>query len=155
MLHDSESPMLTRLVYHSENHLGANGDRMIPKLNAIMDVSVRNNARDKITGALLFDTLWFLQILEGEREIVSAALRRIVADERHSDVTIMEAQPIAERGFGQWSMGIAMLRGEQAPLLERHGLGARLDPRRMSGDQAVALARDLSSSLQSRMAAAA
>jgi hypothetical protein len=147
--------MLTRLIYHSENHLGANGDRMIPKLNAIMDASARNNARDDITGALLFDPLWFVQILEGERDAVSATLRRIMTDERHADVTIMDARPIAGRQFGQWWMGLAMLRGDTAPLLERHGLGPRLDPRRMTGDQAVAVAADLSDTLRDRLASAA
>ena len=147
--------MLTRLIYHSENHLGANGDRMIPKLNAIMDASARNNARNAITGALLFDTLWFLQILEGDRAAVSATLRRIMADERHSDVTIMDASPVAERSFGQWSMGLALLRGDAAALFQRHGLGPRLDPRRMTGDQAVALACDLSDGLQARLPASA
>jgi len=147
--------MLTRLVYHSENHLGANGDRMIPKLNAIMDASVRNNARNAVTGALLFDTLWFLQILEGDRDAVSATLRRIIADERHSDVTIMDARPVAERRFERWSMGLAMLRSDNAALLQRYGLGARLDPRRMTGDQAVALACDLADRLQARLPASA
>ncbi len=56
--------MLTRLVYHSENHLGAVGGTMIADLNAILDVSNRNNEKAGITGALLFDTLWFVQILE-------------------------------------------------------------------------------------------
>mgnify|MGYP000845570253 CR=1 FL=1 len=147
--------MLTRLIYHSENHLGANGDRMIPKLNAIMDASNRNNARDGITGALLFDPLWFVQILEGEREAVSATLRRIIGDDRHADVTIMDARSIEARRFGQWWMGLAMLRGETPSLLTRHGLGERLDPRRISGDQVLALACDLSQRLQSRVPASA
>jgi hypothetical protein len=142
--------MLTRLIYHSENHLGANGDRMIPKLNAILDVSNRNNARDGITGALLFDTLWFIQILEGERAAVSATLHRIMGDERHTDVVIMDARPADARLFGRWWMGLAMLRGNEQLLLARYGLGTRLDPRRMTGEQVLALAQDLSGSLDLR-----
>jgi hypothetical protein len=138
--------MLTRLVYHSENHLGSNGSAMIAGLNQIMDAANRNNERDGLTGALLFDTLWFVQILEGEREAISATLARIIGDERHDRVTVMEARPIRERSFGNWWMGLAMLRGDNAVLFERHGLGARLDPRQMTGEQAVALARDLAGS---------
>ena len=59
--------MLTRLVYHSENHLGHDKGRMIADLNAIMDSANRNNQKHNVTGALIFDTLWFVQILEGER----------------------------------------------------------------------------------------
>lgn len=136
--------MLSRLVYHSENHLGAADGKMIASLNAIMDASNRNNERDGVSGALLFDTLWFVQILEGEREAISATLRRILPDERHADVTIMDCQPIENRLFANWWMGLGLLRGDNSDLYARHGLGKRLDPRIMSGDQAVALALDLS-----------
>jgi hypothetical protein len=146
--------MLARIVYHSENHLGSSGGGMIADLNTIMDLANRNNERDGITGALLFDTLWFVQILEGEREAISATLRRIMRDERHDSVTVMEARAIRERAFGNWWMGIAMLRGDNAPLFERHGIGPRLDPRSMTGEQAVGLARELAGSTFSRRVAA-
>ena len=48
--------MLTRLIYHSENHLGVADGKMIAELNAIMDTANRNNKRDGLTGALIFDT---------------------------------------------------------------------------------------------------
>ena len=148
--------MLTRLIYHSENHLGSTGGKMIASLNSILDASNRNNQRDGLTGALLFDTLWFIQILEGEREAVSATLRRIMGDERHDAVTVMDARPIEARQFGNWWMGLAMLRGDSQQLLARHGLGPRLDPRVMSGDQTMALALDLANgNLNRRIDAAA
>ena len=59
--------MLTRLIYYSENHLGASDGKMIRDLNAILDTSNRNNEKAGITGALVLDTVWFMQILEGER----------------------------------------------------------------------------------------
>lgn len=136
--------MLTRLVYHSENHLGAIDGRMIASLNAIMDASNRNNERDGVTGALLFDTLWFVQILEGEREAISATLRRILSDERHDAVTIMDCRPIDDRLFANWWMGLGLLRGDNSELYARHAIGPRLNPRVLSGDQAVALALDIS-----------
>jgi hypothetical protein len=138
------SAMLSRLIYHSENHLGAVDGKMIAGLNTIMDASNRNNERDGISGALLFDTLWFVQILEGEREAISATLRRILSDERHDAVTIMDCQPIDERLFANWWMGLGFLRGDNSELYARHGIGKRLNPRIMTGDQTVALALDLS-----------
>src|SRR5215213_2841436 len=101
--------MLTRLIYHSENHLGASGSTMIAELNDILDVSNRNNERSGLTGALLFDTLWFVQILEGEREAVSATFRRIAADTRHDGVTLMDVRPVDKRLFGNWWMGLCLL----------------------------------------------
>jgi hypothetical protein len=135
--------MLTRLIYHSENHLGLENGKMIADLNAIMDAANRNNEKNNITGALIFDTLWFVQILEGERVAVSETLRRIMTDSRHDAITVMDARPIAERQFSNWWMGLALLRGDSGGLYARHGLGTRLDPRTMTGEQTVALALDL------------
>ena len=147
--------MLFRLVYCSENHLGASDGKMVAGLNDILAACERNNRRDDITGALLFDTLWFIQILEGERQAVSKTLRRILADERHSDLTVMDARPAERRLFANWWMGVAMLRGGEQDLLSRHGL-SRLDPRVMTGDTAIAIAADLAGSgLQRRLAPAA
>ena len=143
--------MLTRLIYHSENHLGQEKGKMIADLNAIMDSANRNNEKSNITGALIFDTLWFVQILEGERVAVSETLRRIMADGRHDAVTVMDARPIEERQFGNWWMGLALLRGDNAALR-----GGRLDPRTMSGEQAVALALELAKAgLNRKLAASA
>ena len=148
--------MLSRLIYHSENHLGAAGGKMIADLNTIMDAANRNNQRDGLTGALVFDTLWFVQILEGEREAVSATFRRIAKDERHDAVTLMDVRPADERLFGNWWMGLGLLRGDNGALYARHCIGERLDPRRLSGEQILALARDLASTgLNRRVAAAA
>lgn len=65
-----------------------------------------------------------------------------MADERHHGVVVMEGVPISEREFGNWWMGLALLRGDQSALFRKLGLGRRLDPRAMSGDQVLELARD-------------
>ncbi|HWM80976.1 MAG TPA: BLUF domain-containing protein [Pseudolabrys sp.] len=133
--------MLTRLIYHSENHLASNR-KLIAGLNGIMDRASRNNQRDGITGALLFDTLWFVQILEGDREKISATLRRIMHDERHDAVTIMDCRPIAERLFAKSWMGLAMLHGGNQPLYAKHGMVA-FNPQIMTEAQVIGLACDL------------
>jgi hypothetical protein len=147
--------MLTRLIYHSENISGGLEGKMIGDLNKIMDASVRNNQRDGITGALLFDSIWFVQILEGEREAVSATLRRIMPDPRHDAVTVMDCAPIESRLFGNWWMGVANMAGANAPLLAKHGIGIRLDPRKMSGAVTLALALDVARQGLNRQVAAA
>lgn len=145
--------MLTRLVYHSENHLGADGGTMIAGLNDILEASNRNNEKAGITGALMFDTLWFVQILEGEREALSATLRRIMADDRHDAVTVMDCRPAEARLFGNWWMGLALLRGDHSALFAQHGLRG-FNPRAMSGNQAVSLALDLAAGGLNRKVAA-
>ena len=135
--------------YIPRTNLGAADGKMIPSLNAIMDASIRNNERDGVTGALLADTLWFVQILEGEREKVSAALCRIMRDERHDAVTVMDARSIEARQFGNWWMGLASLKSADAAMLQRLGIG-KFDPRRMTGEQALALAAALADAGLSR-----
>jgi hypothetical protein len=132
--------MLTRLIYHSENHIGGTSGKMVASLNTIMEAAIRNNQRANITGALIFDSLWFVQILEGEREAVSETLRRIMRDERHDNVTVMDATLIEQRHFGNWWMGLGTTRDES--LYARHGI-TRFNPRQMTGAQALAIALDL------------
>jgi len=146
--------MLTRLIYHSENHLGADGGGMIKDLNTILSAAQRNNEKAGITGALLFDTLWFIQILEGERDVVSATLRRIMRDERHDELVVMDCRPADKRLFDTWSMGFAMLRGDDGTLYARHGIGKRLNPRVISGEQALSLAVELATVRLERKAVA-
>jgi hypothetical protein len=116
---------------------------MIRDLNTIMKASNRNNEKAGITGALIFDTLWFVQILEGDRE---ARKRHAAADragERHDNLVVMDARPVDRRLFGNWWMGLSFLRGNHAALYRKHGIGERLNPRIMTGEQAVAPAQEL------------
>jgi hypothetical protein len=149
--------MLFRLTYYSENHLGAEDGKMIPGLNAIMDVANRNNKRDGITGALLFDSLWFIQILEGGRGAVSATLRRILRDERNDVLTVMDARPIDDRLFANWWMGLGALHGAASEsLLAKYKRGGKLDPRLLTAEQVLSLASELAQyGLDRRLATAA
>jgi hypothetical protein len=67
----------------------------------------RNNARDGITGMLLFIERSFFQVLEGEEQTVTAAFSRIAQDPRHERVTQIIREPIAQRDFADWTMGFA------------------------------------------------
>lgn len=147
--------MLYRLIYHSENHLGPFDGKLIGSLNQILAVSNRNNEKANLTGALIFDRVWFMQILEGDREALSRTLSRLMTDDRHDAVTLMEARPITQRLFANWWMGAAGLGNGDQALLARCGLG-KFDPRVMTGEQAVALAVALAErGLERRLAAPA
>jgi hypothetical protein len=74
-------------------------------LDDIMSASSRNNARDGITGMLLYAEGTFMQVLEGEAAAVEATHHRIERDARHAGIFVLEHGPISERSFAQWSMG--------------------------------------------------
>ena len=54
----------------------------------ILIASVRNNARDGITGFLVCDGAFFAQALEGPADRVEACFQRIAADPRNQDVVV-------------------------------------------------------------------
>ena len=98
---------LSRLIYISENQLDRTNGSVLKELSAILSASNRNNRRAGLTGALVFDDMWFLQILEGERRNVWETFNRISEDERHSRVLLVEKRDVSERVFGNWWMGLA------------------------------------------------
>lgn len=75
-----------------------------PVLDAILAVSRRNNARDGLSGMLIFDGVRFLQYLEGGRSEIEPALTRIRGDERHRGLVILARSDMKRRQFGQWDM---------------------------------------------------
>ena len=95
---------LYRLIYTSRNLLPGDEDAQAAAVAGILALSKRNNARVGVTGALLFNAGSFAQVLEGSRLAVEATFERIQRDPRHSDVSVLQCEPVGERGFPNWSM---------------------------------------------------
>lgn len=71
---------------------------------AILVSACRNNARDELTGALVYNGHNFLQLLEGPDEKVNACLAAIKKDPRHSGMTEVRRRAVEARDFGEWAM---------------------------------------------------
>jgi hypothetical protein len=84
------------------------------ELLEILRVSRENNARDEITGLLLYKERRFLQILEGPEARVCATYGRISNDTRHHEPTILLEGETKQRDFADWSMGFHDLDAETA-----------------------------------------
>ncbi len=98
-------PVLTQLVYASSATDLFRGD----ELADILAVSRRNNARDGVTGALLYASGNVLQALEGPAAAVEATYARVHADPRHRGVLMLYRGTAAERSFPEWAMGLPSL----------------------------------------------
>lgn len=98
---------LFRLVYYSRNAIKELGRPIAAEMKTIMNASNRNNPPAGITGALVFNDHYFAQILEGDRKSVTQKFCRIAADSRHTDIVILDAQPIGSRVFDGWAMAYA------------------------------------------------
>ena len=103
----SEAESLYRLIYVSRNALAGVATEMEGEVSRILETSRRNNGRDGVTGALLFNEDCFAQLLEGSSAAVHRVFERIQLDPRHQGTVVLECGPAREREFGAWSMAYA------------------------------------------------
>ena len=109
---------LYRVLYCSRNCLAGDASEVDEQVRSILAASRRNNARDGITGGLLFSKGCFAQVLEGPSQTVEETFERIQCDRRHNDVVVLEAGPITARLFPDWSMAFAGGNAAANPLVE-------------------------------------
>jgi len=132
--------MLIRLIYASETAapMGPN------EVQALLTLARRKNRLRDITGLLVFDSRYFLQVLEGDRQVISELYSRLAQDPRHKRLTLMQADPIDQRRFVGWSMGFAAADALGRGLMLRHGSTSHFDPFQMRASSALALLTEIS-----------
>jgi hypothetical protein len=91
---------MIELIYHSEANHNLTPEDISNILKTARDFNFENN----ITGCLLYHNNEFLQIIEGEREIVQELFASIEKDKRHSSVSLLAKDGKNERMFSGWSM---------------------------------------------------
>lgn len=100
--------MLVQLIYCSiASHMFSNEE-----LAGLLRFARKNNAKEDITGMLLYSEGSFFQVLEGEEEKIRHLFRTIEKDKRHHSITIVIQEPIAERSFADWTMGYVYIKPE-------------------------------------------
>lgn len=124
---------LYRLVYYSRNMIVGNGQVLDAAITSILATSRVNNERVGVTGALMFNSGCFGQILEGPLTAVEAVFERIQQDDRHSDVSLLGFDQVPERAFGSWSMGYVGNSPRDADHFSLVGRDSGFDPSTMSG----------------------
>ena len=92
---------LLQLLYVSRAVPGAD----VATVNNILHASRRRNARDDVTGCLLFTGRHFAQVLEGRPAAVGAVFDRIAQDPRHSRTRMLAQTRSTHRTYSDWSMG--------------------------------------------------
>ena len=56
----------------------------------------------------------FVQVVEGEEDVLRALMAKIEKDERHQNVQYLVDESISERGFEQWNMDFFNLSDKQS-----------------------------------------
>jgi hypothetical protein len=126
---------LKRLIYVSTIT-----DKFGPSsLEDILKAGRRNNTRNGITGLLCFKNKYFIQCLEGSRKEVNETYNRIMVDERHSDVVLLEYSDINSREFNDWCMGYIPTSKVTEPLILKFSKSNDFNPYDMSNTSAFML----------------
>ena len=93
---------LYQLVYVS--YITSTGLLNAGTLNDIAEVSIANNEADNITGILCYGNGCFLQCVEGTEQALTNQKNRLLLDDRHKNLKILEFVKIAKRVFTGWSL---------------------------------------------------
>lgn len=112
------------LIYTSIERSSFNNDELKALLNQCRDFNNRNN----ITGILLYvrglqitkSKGRFMQLLEGDERIIRRLFNKIVNDERHESVVLLQIGKYEHRYFTDWSMGFEQTDGELYQSLSGH-----------------------------------
>jgi hypothetical protein len=91
---------LEQLIYASR----ISDQFVVEDIDTIIASAQHNNKLENITGALLFISGEFLQLLEGEPGSLTALLSKIMRDNRHTQLRIRHYGSATIRLFNSWSM---------------------------------------------------
>ena len=95
---------LHKILYCSKNCIEGAPLIRDEEVTQILKKSRVNNQALNVTGALLYSSNLFAQVLEGPRKAIETIFERIQRDDRHSDVVVLESSPSVQRDFPDWSM---------------------------------------------------
>lgn len=93
-----------KILYCSRNLIEGEDAKRKAEINQILQTARQKNKQQNVTGALLFNSGYFAQALEGPRLAIEQIFERIQRDPRHGDVTVLSSQTDGHRDFPEWSM---------------------------------------------------
>ena len=104
-INDSTNPVtpdLCQLVYISR--ITSTGLSNPSTLNDISETAVERNQIDNITGILCYGNGYFLQCVEGSEQALTNLKNRLLVDDRHKELKILDFSEITKRRFAGWSL---------------------------------------------------
>jgi hypothetical protein len=125
-------PTMHHLVYVSSAREKFTKEELVE----LLEQARRNNAALGVTGLLLYKDGNFMQVLEGDRDVVNTLYRKITLDPRHKGALKLLDEPVPARGFPDWSMAFRDLKSPE--LLSLPGfsefLNETLAPESLAGE---------------------
>lgn len=97
--------MLYELIYRSTAKPGITDE----ELKDILNTARKFNNENNITGCLLYHGDQFLQLLEGEFQVLLDLYDRIKRDPRHRDFLLLHMKEAEYRIYNEWTMAFKSL----------------------------------------------
>jgi hypothetical protein len=102
---DGEKDYMHHLIYLSQ----ATRPLSAKALLGLVEQAQQANARQYLTGALVYSNKRFIQLLEGEPAALEQAYARISQDPRHQHLYKVAHHSIAARRFSEWPLAFQSL----------------------------------------------
>lgn len=125
---DQVIDLLNNSVYQILYHSVAARPFTEDELHTLLKNARSFNARQGITGILLYSDGRFVQLLEGAEQPVRQLYARIQQNPRHTQVVTVSEGPGPGRRFADWSMGFGRVAGPEVAAALDTVLGQELAP---------------------------
>lgn len=132
---DVQAIVLTRLIYASR----AQPALGLSEMEAILKQAISNNSKAGISGMLCFNRMYFLQVIEGSRSEINALLNKLLVDNRHFDLQIIEYVETNERLWPSWSMNYATPTSKNNSIYFKYSSTEQFNPYLLNAQQALNL----------------
>ena len=99
-VHDTTEAMI-QIIYTSTAVSMFSKDQ----LKTLLTKSRRNNHALQVSGMLVYDDGFFMQVLEGPERVVDGLYASIGQDPRHDNIRLLLHHRIKEKEYEDWSMG--------------------------------------------------
>jgi hypothetical protein len=111
------------------------------ELQSLLTKASARNKQLGITGVLLYHDGEFMQLLEGDADVIHDLYKTIEQDPRHTNVLKLADKAIEFRSFPDWSMAFKTLEAEEFAQLQGYRSPASLNlaPQGLSGADALLL----------------
>ena len=122
--------MLSRLVFYGRTNMkiGESAGMIKAILAAASDYSPASG----LTGGLVFNEKYMMEVIEGAREQVSKRLKLLYEDPRLEDLTLLAVGAIDRRAFDGWAVGYAGHTIDAERLYLKYGPTIDINPANMS-----------------------
>lgn len=125
--------IILRLTYVSRH----NANNKNVEVTRILAQAHKNNQRNGITGALVISGDYFLQSIEGPRPVINELLSKLLKDERHFSLQVIECSEVEHRRWGKWSMKHLSLSDQDREYVRKFSAGTNLDPYLINSAQII------------------